>query len=459
MNSMLRAKAGVAAVVASSSALFLFETCRGKLLAKEAKDVNDVIDVGSVSKTQLLPSTDKLNLKKAVQLSSALIERKREELNAPGIVLGVSWKGHDVWVQGFGFSDLELGVKCNESTVMRIASLSKCITMLLVAKLVEERKINFDDSIYKYLKDEFPEKKWNGEKVDITIRQLASHLAGIRHYSNGSPKQGANVADTEFKEFYIKDHFDTVFDALKIFKDDDLIAKPGTKLNYTTHGYTVLSAVIQKILPNEEKFETYLIKNICRKDLGMNSTYLDEFEPIIYNRSKYYRKLQNGKLVNAPYVDNSLKWAGGGLLSSVPDLLKFANVLLYSYKPHSSGIPGYLRKSTVEALWTPSDHSKIGIRGELSPWTKYGLGFGLIKNAVPKYASCVAPPFQEMIFHSGGAMGATSHLLIVPEHELAVVVICNLGNCPGLGDMVLNVAKNFADNISKVNHDDTIVTI
>ena len=51
--------------------------------------------------------------------------------------------------------------------------------------------------------------------------------------------------------------------------------------------------------------------------LGLNNTFLDQAEPIIYNRSKNYVTDKHHRLRNAPYVDNSYKWAGGGFLSNV----------------------------------------------------------------------------------------------------------------------------------------------
>ena len=66
--------------------------------------------------------------------------------------------------------------------------------------------------------------------------------------------------------------------------------------------------------------------------LGLNNTFLDEAEPIIYNRSKNYVRDKHHRLRNAPYVDNSYKWAGGGFLSTVGDLVKFGNAMLYSYQ-------------------------------------------------------------------------------------------------------------------------------
>ena len=59
---------------------------------------------------------------------------------------------------------------------------------------------------------------------------------------------------------------------------------------------------------------------------------MDENDTIVYNRSKYYLRDKNHKLINAPNVDNSYKWAGGGFLSNVTDLAKFGNAMLYSYQ-------------------------------------------------------------------------------------------------------------------------------
>lgn len=51
--------------------------------------------------------------------------------------------------------------------------------------------------------------------------------------------------------------------------------------------------------------------------------------------------------MNAPYVDNSYKWAGGGFLSTVKDLIQFGNSLLYAKqigevdRKEASGMAGY----------------------------------------------------------------------------------------------------------------------
>ena len=57
-----------------------------------------------------------------------------------------------------------------------------------------------------------------------------------------------------------------------------------------------------------------------RNELGLLNTYLDKNDRIIYNRARYYSvdnedKKNMGRIRNVPFVDNSCKWAGGGLLS------------------------------------------------------------------------------------------------------------------------------------------------
>ena len=83
------------------------------------------------------------------------------------------------------------------------------------------------------------------------------------------------------------------------------------------------------------------------KELGMSSTFAERREMIIPHRTRYYLKndspiSENWKnvtkveLMNAPIVDDLLsveaQWPSGGLVSTVPDLLKFGNYILNSYK-------------------------------------------------------------------------------------------------------------------------------
>lgn len=69
------------------------------------------------------------------------------------------------------------------------------------------------------------------------------------------------------------------------------------------------------------------------------------FEP-----TRQYRRKANGVLENTPTVDNSYKWAGGGILSTAPDLVRVANHLanIYMGRLHSRGV---ITRDTLTTLW------------------------------------------------------------------------------------------------------------
>ena len=74
---------------------------------------------------------------------------------------------------GFGYSDVENLVPCQPDTVMRIASISKSITMAIAARLMDQGKLDIDLPIENYL-GSFPQKVVDGEKVSSMIL-LYSH--------------------------------------------------------------------------------------------------------------------------------------------------------------------------------------------------------------------------------------------------------------------------------------------
>ena len=64
---------------------------------------------------------------------------------------------------------------------MRIASISKSLSAVALLQLHQEGKVNLDAPIQTYVPD-FPRKKYQDEEVEVTVRMLMAHLAGVRHY-------------------------------------------------------------------------------------------------------------------------------------------------------------------------------------------------------------------------------------------------------------------------------------
>lgn len=107
------------------------------------------------------------------------------EQGIPGAVVSVSVDGCEVWSEGIGYADLENDVACTPHTVMRIASISKCLTAVAAMQLWEDGLLDLDASVQSYV-PEFPSKTYDGKEVTITSRQLLCHMAGIRHYKKAS---------------------------------------------------------------------------------------------------------------------------------------------------------------------------------------------------------------------------------------------------------------------------------
>nr|XP_020466799.1 serine beta-lactamase-like protein LACTB, mitochondrial [Monopterus albus] len=445
-----------------------------------------------INKVTEAEKTDTARYSTAIKVSRDLVERIKIEVGAPGLVVGVSVDGAQVWCEGIGYADLENRVPCSPETVMRIASISKPLTSVAAARLCEEGKLDLDVPVQKYV-PEFPQKQFDGQDVTITPRMILSHLSGIRHYEKDAKKVKEdkekakrllklpvkeNVKDKEKKdkalteqnskdkeatqahkkkeyeyeydEYYLKDKFNSVTHALDLFKDDPLIFKPGTTFLYSTHAFTLLSAVVERAAG--QRFLDVMMNMF--HELGMHNTVPDENDPIIYHRSRYYHLSKRGCVVNCPYIDNSYKWAGGGFLSTVPDLLLFGNVLLYSYQvahleDNTGLLPGFLKPKTAIDLWAPVDNTEPS-------WDKDGLyaqGW-LVVEKLQKYGQCRKR--RHYMSHTGGAVGASSVLLVLPSEEIdqhqgrtpflpqgVVVTILTNMQSVGLHSTALKVAHEF----------------
>lgn len=196
------------------------------------------------------------------------------------------------------------------------------------------------------------------------------------------------------------------------------------------------------------------MKNLFH-ELGMVNTVPDENDPIIYHRSRFYHLNKKGRVVNCPYVDNSYKWAGGGFLSTAGDLLLFGNALLYSHqlaqlKDTKGLLPGFLRPQTSLDLWAPVDRTEPS-------WDKDGLyaqGW-LVVEKLQKYGQCKSR--RHYVSHTGGAVGASSVLLILPSEGtlqpegtrtgflpqgIVVAIITNMQSV-GLNSTALKIAYEF----------------
>ncbi|HEV8481939.1 MAG TPA: serine hydrolase domain-containing protein [Blastocatellia bacterium] len=321
------------------------------------------------------PAQQKAGLQERLKRIEQMIQQEMQKSDAPGLAVAIEQDGKLVYSKGFGYADVENKVPFTPQTVSRIGSISKTFTALSVMQLVEQGKIKLDDEVQVYVPT-FPKKS-----APITIRQLLCHQSGIRHYKG--------------QEFLSSKHYATVEEALGIFKDDPLGFEPGTQFGYTTYGYVLLSRVVEAA--SGETFPDYLTKHIFTP-LGLKVTWLDDQPRIISQRARNYTKRQNGPLENSPQVDQSNKWGGGGLLSTVEDLLRYAD----SYDGKQM-----LKPETIAQMFT-AQKTRDG------KTTAYGLGWGI-----------ALEDGRRLVEHTGGSAGATSALSKYPEQKTTIAVLVN----------------------------------
>jgi CubicO group peptidase (beta-lactamase class C family) len=320
----------------------------------------------------------------------ALVSAEMSKQKIPGMSVAVVAGRQVRWSAGFGMQDVENSVAARPSTVYRLGSISKPITAVAVMQLSERGKLDLDAPVQKYC-PAFPEKQW-----PLTTRQVLGHLAGIRHYKSD-------------EEFNSTRFYSGVAEGLDMFKGDPLLSEPGTKYNYTTHGYSVLGCVVEGA--SGQKFADFVSENVFRP-AAMERIRVDSVADIIPNRAQGYRITDKGVLTNSPLADNSYKVPGGGFVSTAEDLARFA-VALQTDK--------LLKRETIELMYAPQK-TKDGKE------TSYGLGWGVGKR----------PAGERAVGHSGGQQRVSTFLHMQPEQGLAVVVMSNLEGAR-LGELVQQI--------------------
>ena len=93
----------------------------------------------------------------AINKSRKIVQSSMLRYGVPGAVVAVAVNGKIVWSEGIGLADVENNVPCSKDTVMRIASISKSLTAVAVAKAWQQGKVDLDAPIQKYVPT-FPEK-------------------------------------------------------------------------------------------------------------------------------------------------------------------------------------------------------------------------------------------------------------------------------------------------------------
>ena len=320
------------------------------------------------------------------------MQKVLHEFGAPGLSVAVGLNGHMVFSGGVGYAELDNRTPATARTVHNIASVSKTHAAVAIMQLVEQGKVNLDAEIQEYV-PYFPKKRW-----PVTVRQIMTHTSGIRHYRRN---------DFGPQRWMEKVHYDSLEAGIKFFKDDTLLYQPGTTWLYSSYAINLLQGIVEDV--TGIGFEAYLRKYVW-EPAGMLSTQFDKPDRIIHNRGRGYVRNRRGLLVNIEYSDVSYKYAGGGILSTAEDLVRFGMAL-------NDGT--LLKPATMRAM--------VGV--QVDPVMRYQeSGEYTAQDHRQALVWFIRTDAQGRTFpsHTGTVKGCRTYLCIYPDVDLVVALTTNI---------------------------------
>lgn len=317
-------------------------------------------------------------------LKDALADIHKRQRNV-GLSALVMLGGETMVAENLGYADLEHRVPVTSETRFGVASITKAFTGLSLLKLHETGRIDLDAPIQRYV-PAFPVKSGGA----ITSRLLAAHLAGIRHW--GGERNAALYAR----------HIDDVHDVLALFKDDTLVAPPGTRESYSSYGYNLLGAAIQSA--SGVKYQDYVNREVISR-LGLKNTGFDDVRRVQPNRARRYSyfhpwtfTVDSTAVYRVPDWDYSHNTAGGNMYSTAADLAKLGRAIER---------PGLLSKESLDLL---RQQPRVGaVQANMS------FGFFVSDSGAP----------HRLLSIGGSNAGVQSGLFVYPDDDLVIVVLSN----------------------------------
>jgi len=312
-----------------------------------------------------------------------------------GTVL-VAKHGNVIYERGFGEANIEGLAPNMPTTKFGIASLTKQFTAVLVLQQVEDGKIRLDghvaDYLPWYLKD-------TGERM--TVERLLHHTSGLPgdfdqpEFGDGQEAQ-MRMEPREFAE--------------KVCQKN-LASEPGTKWAYSNCGYDLLGLILESA--SGESFEELLRERLL-EPLGMKDTGLDKNDLVGRGGARGYVRHAGPWYSAGPDLDRLRLFSGGGMYSTVADLLKW-NEALNGRSVISKGI--------CEQVFTPG----------LNDW-----GYGWFVRKIPAGEPGAGETMAEMRGDMPGNYFAW--ILRYPGQDAVVIVLRN-----GYGS-----TEHFEENLQAV---------
>ncbi len=316
-----------------------------------------------------------------------------------------------VYKKCFGYTSVDNAQPVTESTIFRLASMTKPVTAMATLILVERGLLSLSDKVCEYL-PEFKDvhitqiSQSNG-LIDLgkaqnapTICNLLTHTSGI----GSEPLKEVKMNDEDRK---------SVSNSVRFYSAIGLDFEPGTKQQYSGIGaFNVLAKIIEKVTGTD--YQSFLNKEIFEPCDMPNTTFVptqEQRKSMIAMHNKVdgrncIEEMEEDRVFSVFPCTNYL--GGAGLVSTLSDYSRFAAMLLNKGKTPTKQI---ICEDTFKLLHTPFVSEEIMPSSE-----RWGLGVRVI----------VSEDYKNLPVGTFGWSGAYgTHFWIDPKNQIAAVFMKN----------------------------------
>ncbi|AJG60408.1 TPA: serine hydrolase domain-containing protein [Bacillus cereus] len=233
----------------------------------------------------------------------------------PSVIAG-GLKDGKRWSYATGTASYEMPRPVEPNFSFRIGSITKTFTASVVLQLAEEKQLNLDDTVEKWLPGVVQGNGYDGSK--ITIRQLLNHTSGIAAYT-----------DLDMRDITLPQN------PFRYYSTDELISlalakppvfAPGEGWDYSNTNTVIAGEIIRKVTG-----DTYAeqIRKRFIEPLGLKETFVMEASSHIPGKhANGYNMDRSGRLYDLTEINQSWANAAGDMVSTVEDLTTFFSALL-----------------------------------------------------------------------------------------------------------------------------------
>jgi CubicO group peptidase (beta-lactamase class C family) len=330
------------------------------------------------------------------QLDS-LFEGLNRQSALNGCIL-IAENGKPIYEKAFGYADFNLKRLLNNQSVFELASVSKQFTAMAIMQLHQQKKLNYDDNIKKYL----PSIPYQ----NITINNLLHHTSGIPEFLQWS-KNEIDINRINYNK-----------DVLNAIVKNNLRAdfKPGERLSYSNTNYVLLALIVEQVsgMPFSDYMRKYIFDPLNMTDTHVYAQRATDKKLKNYAYGHIYDPKRSAFISNDSITANRYQYyfdgvAGPyGISSSTEDLLKWDQGL-YTDK--------LISKEEQKSAYLPSTLSNG------KPATLMGLPYG--------YGWLMLPASNTTgtrYMHSGGYPGYMTIITRYPDKNKTIIILTNTYN-------------------------------